>query len=431
MKQSVKLAAVLVMGIATAITLAAPNPKSGKNTTLDSETQASTSDTDTTACKGKGKKAAACESSSDPADTGAGGGEETPTDPVDTSPSRSFHMGFTPWPYDATAEAINNTYDLIHTHGDIIAHHLSLGLPWEEAYLDLPYPSHVTNEIEGRLSRTLEDQAVFLAIDSLSMLRDELIGTWSSNGTVARGGDWSARSFDDEEVITAFINYSLDMIEQFQPDYFSYSTEISELMRDNPAGFDQFVVFAQQVYSGIKDVHPDLPLVVSLSLRNPEFDSNDTLIEGFARIADYVDVVGVSIYPYAFFYSENGTTVETLPDNWLSQVQEIAPGKALAITETGWAAENLDIPNLELSVTSDTQMQDAYVAKLLEEAGALDAQFVIWYEAVDFDAFWHGALGQDDLSAIWKDIGLYDEDLNPRAGLNTWQDTLDIPLQAN
>ncbi len=35
--------------------------------------------------------------------------------------------------------------------------------------------------------------------------------------------------------------------------------------------------------------------------------------------------------------------------------------------------------------------------------------------------FWEGTLQRDDLAAIWRDIGLYDEQVQPREGLADWQ----------
>ena len=33
------------------------------------------------------------------------------------------YMGFTPWPYDLTEEAVDGTYDFILKNGNIVAHH--------------------------------------------------------------------------------------------------------------------------------------------------------------------------------------------------------------------------------------------------------------------------------------------------------------------
>ena len=54
--------------------------------------------------------------------TGAGGQQ-----------TRSFKMGFTPWPYADTLSAVNDIYAFIDGSADIVAHHIDSGVPWNEA----------------------------------------------------------------------------------------------------------------------------------------------------------------------------------------------------------------------------------------------------------------------------------------------------------
>ncbi|MCB1844197.1 MAG: hypothetical protein KDI09_14650, partial [Halioglobus sp.] len=208
------------------------------------------------------------------------------------------------------------------------------------------------------------------------------------------------------------------------PVYFNYATEATELLLTDPQAFDDFVVFAREVYRNIKREHPDLPLMVSVALKSPGSPATGGFVDQFPRIADYVDIVGISVYPYAFFDTKDGASPGALPDNWLRQIQSIAPNKPVAITETGWIGEDLEIPRFNLSVNSNEQTQRNYVLKMLDGAQALDARFVVWFTAVDFDALWRSALGQDDLSLIWRDAGLYDENLRGRNALDVWQDRL-------
>ena len=61
-------------------------------------------------------------------------------------------------------------------------------------------------------------------------------------------------------------------------------------------------------------------------------------------MADYVDIVGVSTYGYAFYNHADKGNPDTLPADWLTQIRVIAPDKPYAVTETGWIAGNLSIP---------------------------------------------------------------------------------------
>ncbi len=78
-----------------------------------------------------------------------GCGGSSPAGTTDTTPpptpleTRSFYMGFTPWPYDATQAAIDDVNQRIQDSGDIVAHHIIVGVPWQEALQGLPYHPNV------------------------------------------------------------------------------------------------------------------------------------------------------------------------------------------------------------------------------------------------------------------------------------------------
>jgi hypothetical protein len=142
-----------------------------------------------------------------------------------------------------------------------------------------------------------------------------------------------------------------------------------------------------------------------------------------------VDAVGVSVYPYVFFNHADKGDPANLPANWLSQIQALAGNKEIAIAETGWIAERLTIPFFGVDVDSNADMQAAYLNELFAAAEILDARFIVWFALVDFDALWNGVLGQDPVAHIWRDIGLYDENLNPRPALDIWQAKLSQPVE--
>ena len=155
------------------------------------------------------------------------GSESTSTQGEPATPTiqtRPFYMGFTPWPYDATQDAVNTTYTKIQQHGDIIDHQLMQGIPWEAAYNQTAYPNNVEGDIQSRIAQTQDGKAVFLAIDSLNALRTGLAEDWTDSGEQTRTPPWDGRDFDSPEVITAYTNFALDMIARFNPVYFNYAT---------------------------------------------------------------------------------------------------------------------------------------------------------------------------------------------------------------
>ncbi len=336
-------------------------------------------------------------------------------------PQRSYYMGFTPWPYAATTAAVDDVYAKIQADGDIVAHHVMDGIPWAEAYAGSNYPVNVEGSLAGRLTKTQSTKQVFLAIESLDGGRADLAGNWGAGSNEARTAPWNSYDFDDQQVADAYTAFALDLIGRFQPLYFNYGTEVSELILNNPTRYAKFKIFAGRVYTAIKAKHPTLKLMVSIALKEPGSTEMNTVKTQITGLLPYVDVVGVSVYPYAFFGTQNGKDPNTLATSWLSQIQTLARGLPIAITETGWVGENLSIPAFSLSVTSNEALQEAYVSRLLTEAELLGAEFVVWFTVSDFDTLWNNTLGKDPLSQIWKDTGLYDEGQNPRHALTTWR----------
>lgn len=346
--------------------------------------------------------------------------------------TRSFYMGFTPWPYAATTQALADVYSFINSEGDLVAHHFQQGIPFTATNtLDFTtYHQNVQNEINDRISSTSSGKEIYLAIDSLNGARDDLTDLWEADSNMARTAPWNTRSFNDAEVITAYVNFSIAVIEKFRtnygalPEYFNYGSEISDLMINDPAKFSEFLTFAQTVYTTLKATYPTIQLMVSIALKTPGSTEMITAKNGFDQIKNYVDIVGISTYGYAFYSHSGKGNPENLPSDWISQVKIVAPGKPYAVVETGWIAENINISAYPLIETSNEDYQNKYVEKLFDACNNdIDAEIIIWFTSYDYDTLWNDNLG-DDLSKIWVDTGLIDENFNERAALSTWRSWL-------
>ena len=346
--------------------------------------------------------------------------------PIET---RSFELGFTPWPYDATATAVNFVYSEIALRGDFIAHHLDAGVPWEEALNGLAYSAELEAELTTRLSSTPANMRTYLALSPLNGSREGLAEYWGTAPNQALPAPWDTRGFDDPDVVTAYTNFATDLIQRFDPEYFNLGIEVSELAINDIAAYDGLVTFTAAVSSALKSQFPDVQLMISIALKSPSSAEAATIRAELPRIIQHVDVVGISVYPYIFFDHAGRGDPANLPANWLSQVTTLANGKPVAIAETGWAAETLTIPAFSVDIASTAANQDAYLNALFSAAEALDAEFIVWFSLVDFDALWNGVLMQDPVAHIWRDTGLYDEALNARPALDTWMNQLSLPLE--
>jgi hypothetical protein len=310
-----------------------------------------------------------------------------------------------------------------------VAHHFQQGIPFTaDTDVFSSYNIAVQNEINDRVNKTEHGKVIYLAIDSLNGARNDLTDLWDGSSNMLRPVPWDARSFDDQEVIDAYVEFSIVVIEKFRteygalPAYFNYATEISELMINDSTKFAEFLTFADDVYTRIKSAYPSIKMMVSIALKTPGSIEMLTAKAGFAQIKNYVDIVGISTYGYAFYSHPDKGNPDNLPSDWLTQIKTIAPGKPYGVTETGWIAQNLSIPAYSLNVSGSETYQKEYLKKLFRECNnEIDAEMIIWFTSHDYDTLWADTLGSDDLSKIWKDTGLISETFTERSSLKTWR----------
>ncbi|MEM8713814.1 MAG: hypothetical protein AAGG01_22965 [Planctomycetota bacterium] len=337
-------------------------------------------------------------------------------------------MAFTPWPHDATLDAITFTYTEALNHGDWIAHHLDLGIPWEEALQGTAYPQAVEDELAQRVTNTPIGTPVYLALTPLNSARDAMALNWGASGAEPLSAPWDSRTLSSPEVIQAYSNYALDLIQRFQPACVNFAIEVSELALNDAALFQEFLTMETALLANLRAVHPDLPLMISVALKSPGSAAASTIAAELAPAIAPLDWLGVSVYPYVFFDHADKGDPANLPSNWLSQAEVLSGGRPIVIAETGWIAEDLVVPSFSLNVASDDARQDAFVAELFRAAESIDARLITWFTIADFDDLWNGALGQSPLAHLWRDTGLFDGVQQPRISLATWDAELAKPV---
>ncbi|MBD3286954.1 hypothetical protein GF359_09915 [candidate division WOR-3 bacterium] len=346
--------------------------------------------------------------------------------------SRSFYMGFTPWPHDFTEDASDYTYSKISEHGDIICHHMDDGVPWPQAYEEKPYPVSVQAEIEKRLANTPTDKAVYLALTPLAMNRTEMAGFWNDEGSnVERTGEWASRNMDSPEAITAYLNYCRHMIDKFRPDYVAYGIEVNNWTDTEDETYQAFKVLTDTVYAALKAEYPDLPLFLTFQIVVTEADEEtfDTVNEELLAYSDYV---AVSTYPYWGFGPGDGDADPSLiPAYWFTQMADLAPEKPFAVAENGYPAEDLRILSYGVNVNAKESWQAEYVHLMCERMNELEAEFVVWFCVRDYDQAWKDLkrAGFEPWGKMWRDTGLYDGKGRPRQSLDVWSDWLELPRE--
>jgi len=344
--------------------------------------------------------------------------------------SRPFYMAMTPLQHDITVESFAEAFETVDEHCDMIAHHFDSGIPWPEALDGLAYHENVENELKFREAKTGREQKVYLAIAPLDTSREELARYWGESPGMERQGEWASKSFDDPEVIAAYLNFCRDMIGRFHPDYFNYGVEANLKWEDaNDPRFEQFLVFAREVYTALKDEYPAMPVFVSLI--KVERNDSDEQASIDRRLLAYSDMVAVSTYPFlpASSGSDRADPAD-LPEDWFSSMAGLAPAKPFAVAETAYIAEDLVLPELGLDIRGSEDWQASYVRFLLEECAELRGEFVVWFVPRDYDRrseYMQGLPDVPELVYVWRDCGLLDGDGNARESLGIWDAWLELP----
>ncbi len=337
--------------------------------------------------------------------------------------ARPFLMGFTPFPYDFSKDALNFTYANINYHSDLVIQHLDNGIPWEEALKNSDLPDGLIYDFNDRISRTREDKAIYLAITPLSNQRNNIAGYWRESQYIELTEKWRAKSFSDFDVMQAYLNYCKFVIEKFEPEYFAYGIEVNMLGFHDPQAFEEFLILAENVYKSLKESYPDLPVFLTIQLEtfNTYFEDQENIVKS---LLPFTDFIAISSYPFGNFADPGD-----IPDDWFSRLYDMAPEKPVAIAETAYLAEDLTLERFNGNTIAGNQdYQLEYLSFIFNLMAGIDCKFITWFVIRDYDQAWlvMEEQGADEIIKSWRDTGLIDETGKPRKALGYWDSWLSL-----
>ena len=345
-----------------------------------------------------------------------------------TTETRPFWMGFNPWPYDATTEAVDWTYKAINAKGDVISHHIEEGVPWPEAAAEKPFADDFATSLDMRLKKTEPGKKVFLSLNPINPGRNGLAPYRGSGINMALPSPWDKAELNSKEVKSAYLKYLKRMIALFKPDWLAIGIEVNLLARNSPALWPKYVELHRYIYGELKKSNPGLVLIAS-------FDSN-ALLDGYSTMDDpavqkkafqdllpFIDTLGISLHPFL-------STVyfaDSIPEDMFDRIFTLTK-KPVAITESSYSAQpwTLHVNGGAIEFKGSPEKQVAFTSRMLEAARKYKAPFVVMFTIRDYDALWN-VIGKSDLALPWRDTGLYDEDGKPRPALETWEAWLKRP----
>jgi hypothetical protein len=339
---------------------------------------------------------------------------------ADEPARRSYRMGFTPFPYDATPEAVAGTRRFVKAHGDIIAFHIE-GVPWAECLGGQPFSPDLIRDWEGQRQATPDAGKVYLAISP-------------GRGTLKEGEKslpipeaLRGKPYDDPLLKRAYLAYCRRMVEFFRPDYLAIGIEVNEIYQAGPKVWGEYADLHRHVYRELKKEHPGLPIFASFTLHgmlNQKGEEREAMLAAFRQIMPQNDLVAVSFYPFI----RGGTTDYKGGLSWLDG-HFGGSGKPYAIVETGEAADRLRLPQSGQTIDGTPEKQAAYYEALLGFAGVHQTLFVISFLHRDYDALWEKIkVGAPEAFLAWRDCGLLDERGRPRPAFAVWKRHLDRTL---
>jgi hypothetical protein len=343
-----------------------------------------------------------------------------------SSDNRSFYMGVTPWPSDLSIEEVNKTYAFINNHCDIVAHHFNEGIPYEEFHRNLPLPKALVDDVAFRKSKVKTSQSIFLSVSALAISRKEK-DIYYKNSTMSDNlkEQWIKLPFDDPKIVDAYAKYMLWLIKEFQPIYVNYGVE-SNLNNWDEKGFKEYKSFLALVYARLKASHPSLPIFISFMVGENAAGYNKA-----RQLLPYTDFIALSAYPYTLNMPNQGSDPNNIPDDFFEKFIQLDTSKPLAIAETGYIAQDLQINEFNLKIKGTENWQKSYLDKMLRLCKKHEARFFIWFTAKDYDRLIETVKGQGlsqdilSLMTLWRDTGLIDEQGKSRPSFHLWREWMD------
>lgn len=347
--------------------------------------------------------------------------EVGPLEPIE---SRSFYMGFTPFPSAITIDAVVAAQQFAVQHGDLISHHLEQGVPWTEALNGEPFHENLLKEWNSRLEYS-KGKKIFLSLNAITDGRNSIALYRGEKENMPLPEAFAGKALNDPDVKTAYLNFCRRAIAAFKPDYFAIGIEVNELLHNAPDQWSAYKELYKFVYQELKSEHPDLPLMATVSLHNltnKGWKDLEYQQKEIKELLQYIDVLGISFYPYMAGYGERPT--EQL--QWLREFTD----KPIAISETGFIAETLKLDSYNLKIPGSQAKQLAYIETLLDAAQKDDYLFVVQFLTRDYDALWKSIKSfAPEAFKVWRDTGMEDENGIPRPALQVWDHYYNAPYK--
>ena len=330
-------------------------------------------------------------------------------------------FGITPFPYDFSAEAVARVRETIAANSTLFALHLDDGIPWKEALEGLPLPARIQRDWDEQVRSIPKGRPVYVAIAPLAEDRESLAPATGEERRLPMPEELKGRELDDPKVERAYLNYVRLVVKEFHPQFLNVGIEGGEIMARNFSKWPRFERLFESVRGPIKAENPDVQIGISFGLGDLRSPREAEAARDLIAKCDYV---GLSFYPYASAFDEKfgalpyrGPTPWREPLDWIRRYTK----KPIAICETGFTSQDIEIPRYGLSMQGSPSQQARYVKELFETARRDRYAFVVWFLAVDYDKLYAKMPAGSEAMLLWEHSGFFDSDMRPKPAWAEWQ----------
>jgi len=343
-----------------------------------------------------------------------------PSDPITTPENSIFDSGetaygFFPTPPEVNVESVVNNMKAISEHADVVL--FQQEIPWTEFVESSEADSKKVEELRGMVQLAAGNglEPIFI-VDPLNGLnRREFMGLPPE---LAEG------NFGTPEIRSAFKNYALRLVREFNPRYIGLGSEINTYMDAHPDDAKNYLSLYHETYSAIKADAPETQVFVTfqwddlnnLGLFNEgiEYETKWEQIESFEP---QLDLWVISSY-LCFFFDR----ASDVPNDYYTPLLK-QTDKPIAVAEGGCSSVPLDIQS------GSEQDQIGYLRAIDSQLGGDRLAFWIYliYSDLNMDSFAplmeeQGAGNSIEGLSYFASLGLVEIDGTPKLVLDIWDE---------
>lgn len=221
--------------------------------------------------------------------------------------------------------------------------------------------------------------------------------------------DWT-----NEDAKALFEQMLVDFASAYQPPYLFLGNESDGYYITNAGDYARWVEVYNRAYDAVKAVSPETEIgpIFQYERLSGQGHLNNWATPYWGALEEHdlgrVDLIGLTFYPWLGY-----ATPEEIPDDYLAPLLDRIDGLPIAITETGWPAEEL---GLETSWEKTPEAQVRYIIALDRVLQGVDLRILNWLYLHPMTPLEHGPL----FWQLYGSLSLRDADGDKRPVYDAW-----------